>query len=155
MAEEVDSLALANVQLNLEGAFGIFREPEWDFRIINQKNIRGNPIQRYGKWEYLSAGQVPEMPKMQPVKIKLHRMIRRMEAEISDCEQRTVGKYFASCCSTVKTKQRRKDRRKNSWGWILPCMGCVYFLPVKEPDIPCFTGMQRKSLPGTEKTFQM
>ena len=34
--KEVDSLALANVQLNLEGAF----------RIINQKNIRGNPIQR-------------------------------------------------------------------------------------------------------------
>ena len=25
-------------------------------------------------------------------------------------------------------------------------MGCVYFLPVKEPDIPCFTGMQRKKL---------
>ena len=24
----------------------------------------------------------------------------------------------------VKTKQWRKDRRKNSWGWILPCMGC-------------------------------
>ena len=43
--KEVDSLALANVQLNLEGAFRkFFREP--DFRIINQKNIRGNPIQR-------------------------------------------------------------------------------------------------------------
>ena len=45
--KEVDSLALANVQLNLEGAFPeIFPEPGVDFRIINQKNIRGNPIQR-------------------------------------------------------------------------------------------------------------
>ena len=34
--KDVDSLALANVQLNLEGAF----------RIINQKNICGDPIQR-------------------------------------------------------------------------------------------------------------
>ena len=45
--KEVDSLALANVQLNLEGAFRkFFREPGVGFRIINQKNIRGNPIQR-------------------------------------------------------------------------------------------------------------
>ena len=34
--KEVDSLALANVQLNLEGAF----------RIINQKSTRGNLIQQ-------------------------------------------------------------------------------------------------------------
>ena len=32
-------------------------------------------------------------------------------------------------------------------------MGCVYFLPVKEPDIPCFTGMQRKNLPGNRENF--
>ena len=45
--KEIDSLALANVQLNLEGAFRKFSgNREWDFRIINQKNIRGNPIQR-------------------------------------------------------------------------------------------------------------
>ena len=37
--KEVDSLALANVQLNLEGAFRNFSgNREWDFRIINQKN---------------------------------------------------------------------------------------------------------------------
>ena len=29
----------------------------------------------------------------------------------------------------------------------------VYFLPVKEPDIPCSTGMQRKSLPGNRENF--
>ena len=44
--KEVDSLALANVQLN-QGLSGNFSgNREWDFRIINQKNIRGNPIQR-------------------------------------------------------------------------------------------------------------
>ena len=45
--KDVDSLVLANVQLNLEGAFRkFFREPGVGFPIINQKNIRGNPIQR-------------------------------------------------------------------------------------------------------------
>ena len=32
-------------------------------------------------------------------------------------------------------------------------MGCVYFLPVKEPDIPCSTGMQRKNLPVNRESF--
>ena len=45
--KEVDSLALANVQLNLEGAFRkFFREPGVGFPHYKSKNIRGNPIQR-------------------------------------------------------------------------------------------------------------
>ena len=64
------------------------------------------------------------------------------------------GKYFASLlfdCENQTAEKRQAE--KNSWGWILPCMGCVYFLPVKEPDIPCFTGMQRKNLPGNRESF--
>ena len=53
----------------------------------------------------------------------------------------------------MKTKQRRKDRQKNFWGLILPCMGCVCFLPVKELDIRCSTGVLRKSLPGNRENF--
>ena len=45
--KEVDSLALANVQLNLEGAFRkFFREPGVGFPHYKSKNTRGNPIQR-------------------------------------------------------------------------------------------------------------
>ena len=46
--KEADSLALANVQMNLEGAFRkFFREVrKWDFQTTNQKNIPGNLIQR-------------------------------------------------------------------------------------------------------------
>ncbi|MFR1876526.1 MAG: helix-turn-helix domain-containing protein [Blautia wexlerae] len=45
--KEVDSLALANVQLNLEGAFRkFFREPGVGFPHYKSKSTRGNLIQQ-------------------------------------------------------------------------------------------------------------
>ncbi len=63
--KEVDSLALANVQLNLEGAFRkFFREPGVGFpHYKSKKHSRKSYTTEYGKWEYLSAGQVPETAK--------------------------------------------------------------------------------------------
>ena len=37
--------------------------------------------------------------------------------------------------------------------WRNKASGIVYFPPVKELDIPCFTGMQRKNLPGNRENF--
>ena len=49
----------------------------------------------YGKWEYLSAGQVPETAKDAASKNKTPPYDPGgMEAEISDCEQGTIRKIF-------------------------------------------------------------
>ncbi len=78
MAERSGFLALANVQQS-EGAFrNFFREPGGAFRIINQKNIRGNLYNEYGKWNICLQDRFPETAKdAAGKKIKLHRMIPR------------------------------------------------------------------------------
>ena len=90
--KEVDSLALANVQLNLEGAFRkFFREPGVGFPHYKSKKFAEIIYNEYGKWEYLSAGQVPETAKDAAGKNKTPPYDPGgMEAEISDCEQGTV-----------------------------------------------------------------
>lgn len=95
--KEVDSLALANVQLNLEGAFRkFFREPGVGFPHYKSKKTFAEILyNEYGKWEYLSAGQVPETAKDAAGKNKTPPYDPGgMEAEISDCEQGTVRKIF-------------------------------------------------------------
>ena len=95
--KEVVSLALANVQLNLEGAFRkFFREPEVGFPHYKSKKTFAEILyNEYGKWEYLSAGQVPETAKDAAGKNKTPPYDPGgMEAEISDCEQGTVRKIF-------------------------------------------------------------
>ena len=44
----------------------------------------------------------------------------------------------------MKTKQQKKDQQKNLLGSILRCRECVCFLLVKELNIRCFIGIQRK-----------
>ena len=95
--KEVDSLALANVQLNLEGAFRkFFREPGVGFPHYKSKKTFAEILyNEYGKWEYLSAGQIPETAKDAVSKNKAPPYnTGGMEAEISDCEQGTVRKIF-------------------------------------------------------------
>ena len=94
--KEVDSLALANVQLNLEGAFRkFFREPGVGFpHYKSKKHSRKSYTTNMVNGNICLQDRFLKLPKMQPVKIKLHRMIGGMEAEISDCEQGTVRKIF-------------------------------------------------------------
>ena len=95
--KEVDSLALANVQLNLEGAFRkFFREPGVGFSHYKSKKTFAEILyNEYGKWEYLSSGQVPETAKDAAGKNKTPPYDSGgMEAEISDCEQGIVRKIF-------------------------------------------------------------
>ena len=53
----------------------------------------------------------------------------------------------------MKTKQRRKDRREKFLGMDFAMHGMCVFSTGEEPDIPCFTGMQRKNLPGNRESF--
>lgn len=155
--KEVDSLALANVQLHLESAFRKFsgNHPA-DFHAINQKTCRKFLYDQCSKREYLLQDTHLKLPKMSAIKIKFHRQIP------SDWELKSVtvsrepsGKYFASLLFCCESQTVEKVRQKNSLGSILPCGECVYFPQGKEPGILCFTGKQRKTCKGTEETLPL
>ena len=68
---------------------------EWFFRIINQKTFAEIPYDEYGKWEYLSAGQVSETAKDAAGKNKTPQYDPvGMETESGDCEQGNVQEIF-------------------------------------------------------------
>ena len=94
-------------------------------------------------------GKYLKLPKMTAIRIKLHRPIsEKWKLKSVTVSREPSGKYFASllfCCENQTAEKRPAEK---FLGLILPCMGCVYFLPVKEPDIRCSTGTQRKSLHG-------
>ena len=132
--KEVDSLALANVQMHLESAFRkFFREPSVGFpRFKSNKSARKSYTTNVVNGNIFLEGKYLKLPKMTAVRMKLHRPVF----------------YF-----TVKTKQQKKDRQKNLLGSILRCRECVCFLPVKELNIRCSIGVLRKSLPGNRGNF--
>ena len=154
--KEVDSLALANVQLNLEGAFRkFFREPGVGFpHYKSKKHSRKSYTTNMVNGNICLQDRFLKLPKMQPVKIKLHRMIPEgWKLKSVTVSREPSGKYFASLLFDCENQTAEKRQAEKFLGMDLPCMGCVYFLPVKEPDIPCFTGMQRKNLPVNRESF--
>ena len=90
--KEVDSLALANVQLNLEGAFRkFFREPGVGFpHYKSKKHSRKSYTTNMVNGNICLQDRFLKLPKMQPPPYDPG----GMEAEISDCEQGTVRKIF-------------------------------------------------------------
>ena len=154
--KEVDSLALANVQLNLEGAFRkFFWEPGVGFpHYKSKKHSRKSYTTNMVNGNICLQDRFLKLPKMQPVKIKLHRMIPEgWKLKSVTVSREPSGKYFASLLFDCENQTAEKRQAEKFLGMDLPCMGCVYFLPVKEPDIPCSTGMQRKNLPGNRENF--
>ncbi|RHQ63749.1 transposase, partial [Ruminococcus sp. AF24-32LB] len=97
--KEVDSLALANVQLNLEGAFRkFFREPGVGFpHYKSKKHSRKSYTTNMVNGNICLQDRFLKLPKMQPVKIKLHRMIPEgWKLKSVTVSREPSGKYFAS-----------------------------------------------------------
>ena len=147
--KEVDSLALANVQLHLESAFRkFFREPSCGFpRYKSRKHSRNSYTTNAVNGNILLQDTHLKLPKMSVIRIKLHRQIP------SDWKLKSVtvsrepsGNILPVFCSTVRTKQWKKDRQRDFLGSILPRRECVYFLQEKEQGTLCFTEKQRKNL---------
>ena len=97
--KEVDSLALANVQLHLESAFRkFFREPSCGFPRYKSKKRAGNSYTTNAvNGNIFLQDTHLKLPKMSAIKIKFHRQIP------SDWELKSVtvsrepsGKYFAN-----------------------------------------------------------
>ena len=154
--KEVDSLALANVQLNLEGAFRkFFREPGVGFpHYKSKKHSRKSYTTNMVNGNICLQDRFLKLPKMQPVKIKLHRMIPEgWKLKSVTVSREPSGKYFASLLFDCENQTAEKRQAEKFLGMDFAMHGMCVFLPVKEPDIPCFTGMQRKSLPGNRENF--
>ena len=75
--KEVDSLALANVQMHLESAFRkFFREPSVGFpRFKSKKSARKSYTTNVVNGNIFLEGKYLKLPKMAAVRIKLHRPI--------------------------------------------------------------------------------
>ena len=114
--KEVDSLALANVQLHLESAFRkFFREPSCGFPRYKSKKRAGNSYTTNAvNGNIFLQDTHLKLPKMSSIKIKLHRQIP------SDWKLKSVtvsrepsGKYFA-----VLNVEFEPEPRPNQGGTI-------------------------------------
>ena len=94
------------------------REPEMGFPHYKSKkhSRKSYTNSEYGKWEYLSAGQVPETPKDAAGKNKrnLHRMIPEgWKLKSVTVSREPSGKYFASLlfdCENQTAEKRQAEK---------------------------------------------
>ncbi|MEK3686574.1 IS200/IS605 family element RNA-guided endonuclease TnpB [Paenibacillus sp. FSL R10-2736] len=101
--KEVDSLALANAQLHLNTAYRhFFQQPASGFP---KWKSRKNPVQSYTTNNQkgtiaIQAGRYLKLPKMKPVRIKLHRQPEGV-IKSATISRTASGKYFVSLlCET-------------------------------------------------------
>ena len=97
--KEVDSLALANVQMHLESAFHkFFREPSAGFpRFKSKKSSRKSYTTNVVNGNIFLEGKYLKLPKMTAVRMKLHRPIsEKWKLKSVTVNREPSGKYFAS-----------------------------------------------------------
>ena len=97
--KEVDSLALANVQMHLESAFHkFFREPFAGFpRFKSKKSSRKSYTTNVVNGNIFLEGKYLKLPKMTAVRMKLHRPIsEKWKLKSVTVSREPSGKYFAS-----------------------------------------------------------
>ena len=97
--KEVDSLALANSQLNLESAYNnFFRDPKIGFpRFKSKKYDKNNYTTNCVNGNIVVCGNMIKLPKIGLVRLKLHRMIpSHYKLKSVTVIQNASGKYYAS-----------------------------------------------------------
>ena len=97
--KEVDSLALANVQMHLESAFHkFFREPSAGFPCFkSKKSSRKSYTTNVVNGNIFLEGKYLKLPKMTAVRMKLHRPIsEKWKLKSVTVSREPSGKYFAS-----------------------------------------------------------
>ena len=107
--KEVDSLALANVQIHLESAFHkFFCEPSAGFpRFKSKKSSRKSYTTNVVNGNIFLEGKYLKLSKMSAVRMKLHRPIsEKWKLKSVTVSREPSGKYFAlqgmCVCSTGK-----------------------------------------------------
>jgi len=110
--KEVDSLALANAQLNLEKAFKNFlRNKEFGFP---KYKCKSNPVQSYTTNNqntiYIDNGYI-KFPKLKTlVKIKLHREIKGV-IKSATISKNSIGQYFVSILCEEEIEELPKTNK--------------------------------------------
>ena len=97
--KEVDSLALANSQLNLESAYNnFFRDPKIGFpRFKSKKYDKNSYTTNCVNGNIVVCGNMIKLPKIGLVRLKLHRMIpSHYKLKSVTVIQNASGKYYAS-----------------------------------------------------------
>ncbi|NUU74620.1 IS200/IS605 family element RNA-guided endonuclease TnpB [Paenibacillus xylanilyticus] len=108
--KEVDSLALANAQLHLNKAYQqFFKRPAAGFP---KWKSRKNPLQSYTTNNQngtiaIVDGRYLKLPKMKPVRIKLHRHPRGM-IKSATISQAASGKFYVSILCETDVQQKPK-----------------------------------------------
>ncbi|WNS43943.1 IS200/IS605 family element RNA-guided endonuclease TnpB [Paenibacillus sp. MMS20-IR301] len=106
--KEVDSLALCNAQLHLKAAYNhFFRHPSSGFP---KWKSRKHPVQSYTTNNQngtiaIVAGRYLKLPKMEPVRIKLHRQLQG-QIKSATISRTATGKYFVSILCETKVEAK-------------------------------------------------
>ena len=147
--KEVDSLALANVQLNLEGAFRkFFQEPGIGFpRYKSKKHSRKSYTTNMVNGNIHLNDRFLKLPKMTPVKIKLHRLIpdgwKMKSVTIS---RKPSGKYFASLLFDCENQTVEKRQAEKFLGIDFAMHGMCVFSTGERAGYPMFYRNAEKKL---------
>ena len=139
--KEVDSLALANVQLNLEGAFRkFFREPGVGFpHYKSKKHSRKSYTTNIVNGNICLQDRFLKLPKMQPVKIKLHRMIPEgWKLKSVTVSREPSGKYFASLLFDCENQTAEKRQAEKFLGMDFAMHGMCVFSTGERAGYPMF-----------------
>ena len=156
--KEVDSLALANVQLNLEGAFRkFFWEPGVGFpHYKSKKHSRKSYTTNMVNGNICLQDRFLKLPKMQPVKIKLHRMIpegwRRKSVTVS---REPSGKYFASLLFDCENQTAEKRQAKKFLGMDFAMHGMCVFSTGERAGYPMFYRNAEKKLAREQRKLSI
>ena len=150
--KEVDSLALANVQRNLEAAYRkFFREPSVGFpRFRSKHHSRASYTTNLVNGNIRLVGRRLKLPKMRPVRIIVHREIPE-EARLKSVTvvREPSGKYFASLlyeldsCENQAAVRIRGDR---VLGMDFAMAGLAVFSDGTRADYPMFYRKAEKKL---------
>lgn len=156
--KEVDSLALANVQLNLEGAFRkFFREPGVGFpHYKSKKHSRKSYTTNMVNGNICLQDRFLKLPKMQPVKIKLHRMIPEgWKLKSVTVSREPSGKYFASLLFDCENQTAEKRQAEKFLGMDFAMHGMCVFSTGERAGYPMFYRNAEKKLARYEKDYDI
>lgn len=148
--KEIDSLALANVQLHLERAYkNFFKQPSCGFPKFKSKHrgsksyttnvVNGNIKVMQGSLK---------LPKLSPVKIKLHRLIPSMyKLKSVTISKEPSGKYYASLLYTYESQvSKEKSDIENAVGIDFAMKGMAVFSSGERGEYPMFYKKAEKKL---------
>ena len=144
--KEVDSLALANAQMNLNKAYHNFLSNRKHFgkpRFKSKKNRRASYSTNNQKGSVRIEGHKVKLPKVGWVKLCQHRPLPENSIiKTVTISQTPSGKYYISMWS-MKTKYSLSYRRL-SWAWILRCTACMWLPMRMRLSIPISCERQRR-----------